>query len=445
MLNIFNTSPEVAQAGFDTAVVAMGSIEPKGPHMPVGFDMMLANRFAHDFCTGKAVYLAGVLPFSTAVETRGFAGTASLDQQTLWDMLVDIARVLSRTGFQRMVVLDFSDRNWILKHCVREINMNYGIIQAVWASPKEFAREAADSELLPDYGGGAVETSLALSLFPEYVRALPEDNLPDAPREYIDYHGLSAVAPEGYWGKPAKASAKTGSKLYKLMLEETVRFIDYALGLFPDGKPLAKHDCEELWWPQGEIPGSPSGFDWHSTFTEIRDGAGELVILPTASTEQHSTTQPLATDYLQALELSGRAAAELGAYLLPAMPVVTSWGHIRFPGTVTLSAMTARRVIENVVESLHACGMKTIALINIHGGNWVIKPTLIEINRRFEDVTMVTTGEYSPIAARQASRTFTQEPAKAASSRRSTRNASKRKTLSTSLPSALRRPSTSAA
>lgn len=392
MLTIFNTSPEIASAGVDTAVLAMGSLEPKGPHLPVGFDTLLASRFSRDFSAGKAVYLLPVFPYSTAVETRGFPGTASLEQQTLWDVLVDVARVLAKTGFKRMVVLDFSDRNWILKHCVREINLNFGIIQAVWASPKEFAREAA-VDLLPDFGAGAVETSLAMALDASLVGDLPEDFLPDAPREYVDYHGLSAVAPQGYWGSPRAASAERGKELYQLMLEKTGEFIDWALGLVEGGAPIGSHEDDGLWWPEGEIPGSLGGLDWHSSLTEISSAAPELVILPTSATEQHSTTQPVCTDYVQALELARRVSTTLDAYLLPALPIVTSWGHIKFPGTVTLSAMTARRVLEDVVGSLSAWGVKKIALLNVHGGNWVIKPTLVEINRKFPDVTLVATGD----------------------------------------------------
>lgn len=91
MLNFFNTSEELTNSPIDTAVLPLGSIEPKGPHLPTGFDLILANRFARDFCTGKAVYLLPVFPFSSAMETRGFCGTISLQQQTLWDIVSDIA------------------------------------------------------------------------------------------------------------------------------------------------------------------------------------------------------------------------------------------------------------------------------------------------------------------------------------------------------------------
>jgi len=394
MYTTFNTSFELSESNIDTAVLPMGSVEPKGPHLPLGLDLILANQFAKDFCTKKAVYLLPVFPYSTAMEARGFRGTVSLQQQTLWDVLGDIASVLARHRFKRLVVLDFSNYNWILKHAVRELNLNRQVIQAVWVNPKEFAKEAVEPGLLPDYGGGAIETSLALALDEKLVQPPLKDSDPNIPREYIEYEGLSGVAPSGFWGKPSRATTELGKRLYSLMLEKTREFVNYALKLFPAGTPVADHDVEEVWWPQSRIPGAERrGLDWHDTLTRIVNSGAELAIIPTASTEQHSTCQPLATDYLQALEFSRRVADELGAYLLPTLPVFTSWGHIHFRGTLTFSAMTARRLLEDVTSSLYAGGYRKVAIINIHGGNWVIKPTMIEINSKYDDLKMISIGD----------------------------------------------------
>jgi creatinine amidohydrolase len=394
VFSIFNTSEEIARSDVDTAVLPLGAVEPKGPHLALGFDLVLANRFAKDFCTGKAVYLLPVFPFSTAMETRGFKGAIALRQQTLWDVLNDIASVLARHDFKRFIVIDFSNYNWIAKHCVRELNLNREIIQSVWVNPKQFAKEAAAEDLLPDFGGGAVETSLALFLDEKLVRPPLENFTTDLPRETIDYDGLSKVAPPGFWGKPALASAEQGKAFYSLMLQKTGDYVDYALGLFEEGASIGKHAGDEIWWPQENIPGAEgSGYDWHNTLADIADADPELVIIPTAATEQHSPSQPLSTDYLRALELSRGLTDALGAYLLPALPVVTSWGHIRFRGSIPLGAMTARRILEDIAASLVAGGFNKAAIVNTHGGNWVIKPTMIEINQKYEDFKLISTGD----------------------------------------------------
>ncbi len=393
MFNAFNTSFQLRDSSVDTAVMPMGSLEPKGPHLPVGLDMMLAERFAHDFSRGKAVYVLPTFPYSTAVESRGFKACVSVTQQTLWDVIEDVARFLARHGFKRLIVFDLANHNWILKHCVREINMDLGLLQAVWVCPRQFAREAADKALLPDYGGGAVDTSLAMALFPENVGKRPSDFDPGVPREYVDYEGLVKVAPDGYWGKPSRASAEAGSALYDVMLQKTAEYLDWALTLFPGGQPLGEERADEIWWPGGEIPGVDEGLDWHSSIAAVASSGVETVILPTSSTEQHSPSMPLATDYVQALELARLAAPRLGAYLLPALPYITSWGHAKYRGTVTLRAMTVRRVLEDAVASLHAGGWRKIVFVNFHGGNWVVKPTMIELARRYGDLRIISTGD----------------------------------------------------
>lgn len=397
MLNIFNTTVELSESKVDTAVIALGSLEPKGPHLPIGFDFLLAERFARDFCSGRAVYLATVWPYSTAMEARGFKGTVALTQQTIWDTLGDIADVLARHGFKRLVVIDMANYNWIVKQRVRELNLDTGTVQAVWVNPKQFAREAADKALLPDYGGGAIETSLALALFEKHIKSPFQDGEPQVPREFIDYRGLYRMTPQGFWGKPTKATVELGRGFYKLMLDKTREFVDYALGLFPGGSPIGAHNEGEIWWPDGETPGVTPGagaLDWHHTLYDLNHSAVDLVIFPTASTEQHSGTMPLGTDHFQAVELARRVATEFKAYLLPGMPVVTSWCHMHFRGTLTLRSMTVRRVIEDVALSMRSAGFRKMAIVNVHGGNWVMKPTVIELNREYSDFTIIATEDW---------------------------------------------------
>jgi creatinine amidohydrolase len=264
----------------------------------------------------------------------------------------------------------------------------------VWVNPKEFAKEATDPKLLPDYGGGAVETSLALALDENLLQTPAEDFDAGTPREYIDYNGLVKVVPKGFWGKPTLASTELGKRLYTLMLEKTHQFISYALGLFEEGAEFTEHGSTEIWWPKGNIPGIPNtGVDWHASLSAVSEAGPEMAVIPIGATEQHSTCQPLATDYLQALEFGGRVATELGAYLLPALPILTSWGHIHYRGSLTLGAMTARRLLEDIAASLNDAGFTKAVILNIHGGNWVIKPTMIEINQKFKNFKVISNAD----------------------------------------------------
>jgi creatinine amidohydrolase/Fe(II)-dependent formamide hydrolase-like protein len=126
MFSIFDTSNKIAWSDVYTAVLPLGAVEPEGLH----------------FCTVKSVFLLPIIPFSSAMGTRDCKGTIALQQQTIRDVLNDIASALCHLNFKRIIFLDFSNYNWITKHRVRELNLKRELIQAVWINPKQFVKEA---------------------------------------------------------------------------------------------------------------------------------------------------------------------------------------------------------------------------------------------------------------------------------------------------------------
>jgi creatinine amidohydrolase len=120
---------------------------------------------------------------------------------------------------------------------------------------------------------------------------------------------------------------------------------------------------------------------WENTFEEVQQGKPEIAIIPIGAIEQHSYHLPLATDYLVAQALGRRVAEKLGdCYLLPALPFSCSREHCDFAGTVWLKPSTLAAVIEDLVGALHHHGITKVVLLVAHGGNWIVKPTVREID-----------------------------------------------------------------
>lgn len=120
---------------------------------------------------------------------------------------------------------------------------------------------------------------------------------------------------------------------------------------------------------------------WENTFQEIAAAQPEIAILPIGSIEQHSFHLPLGTDFLIAQALGERVARELGnCYLLPALPFSCSREHCDFAGTAWVKPATLAAIIEDLTGALHFHGICKVALVVAHGGNWIIKPTVREIN-----------------------------------------------------------------
>jgi len=128
-----------------------------------------------------------------------------------------------------------------------------------------------------------------------------------------------------------------------------------------------------------------------NTWKELYEARVDTAIVPFAAVEQHGHHLPLGTDWLIA-DGMGRALAEAmeeDVLLLPAMPFGNSREHMTFPGTITLRPATLAAVLDDVVESLRHHGVRTVIVFSAHGGNWILKPTLRELNFRYPEMTLL--------------------------------------------------------
>jgi len=94
-----------------------------------------------------------------------------------------------------------------------------------------------------------------------------------------------------------------------------------------------------------------------------------VVLLPLGAVEQHGPHLPLSVDWLGAEELARRLAPHLRRagwkpLLAPSLPYGASPLAADWPGTVSLSVATLRRVIVEIVRGLAAHGFRRVILTN---------------------------------------------------------------------------------
>lgn len=95
-----------------------------------------------------------------------------------------------------------------------------------------------------------------------------------------------------------------------------------------------------------------------------------VLILPVGSVEQHGRHLPVGTDTMLAQEVAVAAAGKAGdVVVLPPPWYGLSAHHMRFAGSITLSAETLMRVVEDIVASVVQHGFRRILIVNGHGGN----------------------------------------------------------------------------
>lgn len=110
--------------------------------------------------------------------------------------------------------------------------------------------------------------------------------------------------------------------------------------------------------------------------------AADVAILPVGSFEQHGGHLPLATDTLIAALIAQRLAADYDLFLLPPITISCSHEHADFVGSVSMSSTTLHAVIADIVSSLEHRGVPKLALVNGHGGNYVLSNIVQESNVR---------------------------------------------------------------
>ncbi len=127
----------------------------------------------------------------------------------------------------------------------------------------------------------------------------------------------------------------------------------------------------------------------YNTRRDFEKAACTTAVLPVGAIEQHGSHLPVGTDTILAHEFASRIAEQLDAYLLPVIPITSSIEHRKGGGTVYIKADTLALVLSDIAESLQYAGYEKLIIVNFHGGNWIIKPTVRKLNRDLDSMQTV--------------------------------------------------------
>jgi creatinine amidohydrolase len=236
----------------ELAILAVGSTEAFGPHLPIGTMSLVLDAIARGVAQGlrEDVYLLPTWPLGSNPQGAGQAGSLSLSWRALIATITDVIGALHRSGIHQVAVLAglggaghttaLPFENEIAKTAVRQLNYAHPDLTAIWVQPLTVADPPLPS-LYPaaqnDVHAGAIVTSLMLHLHPDLVRTPPEDYVPPdvsdalapARLSYLRALPLEALCPPGVWGYPTQASAELGERILSAAIFGTVRYITETL------------------------------------------------------------------------------------------------------------------------------------------------------------------------------------------------------------------------
>jgi creatinine amidohydrolase len=242
----FMTSPQIAEAirdDYHTVLMAIGSTEQHGPHLPLGTDSLLGDKLSEEIARrlGKTL-VAPTIRVGASEHHMTFAGSMTLREEVLEEVLVDCCRSLARHGFRNIVLFPTHGGN----------------IRTVVRVGDRLARESISARVLPqtmaevtiaamvevggkydvtpgEVGGhaGHLETSLMLADFPELVDAEKamrgNVELGSDLEEKLHQVGMHVFSPVGILGDATKSSADAGKDYFEFIVRGIVDQLRNAL------------------------------------------------------------------------------------------------------------------------------------------------------------------------------------------------------------------------
>ena len=124
-----------------------------------------------------------------------------------------------------------------------------------------------------------------------------------------------------------------------------------------------------------------------------------VAVLPVAATEQHGPHLPVSVDTTLVNGVVAAALPHLPSGLpvlfLPTQQVGKSNEHIRFPGTLTLSAQTVISIWMELGACVARAGIKKLVLFNSHGGQVGVMDIVARDLRTAHDLIVYSANWYS--------------------------------------------------
>lgn len=227
-----------------TVLIAHGSIEQHGAHLPLGSDTYqgddITKRVVAQLAGEGIPCLAGpTIPFGVAPYHMGFPGTITLTPSTALLLVEEVCKSLYHHGFRNLVLIMAHGGNWpILQAAVSGLGPQLPEARLValnWLKEQSshYPELLRSSDPAGESHSGEGETSRMLVSTPKLVQMHEARVVQDERAKSMEPHDHplfgGGVYPGGRnfrdataWGNigdPTQASADTGEKLYQIITD----------------------------------------------------------------------------------------------------------------------------------------------------------------------------------------------------------------------------------
>lgn len=223
--------------GYTTIIIAVGSIEQHGPHLPTVTDSLIGDNIVYRIAEKLGYCLQGpTITIGCSSHHLVFPGTISLQSSTLKAIMLDYIDSLINHGFKNILFIPSHGGNFsTVEETVKEAQEKYptvkiigytdlmGFIKILNSISKEVGISANESGA----HAGENETSLVLALAedlvikdrfkPGYVGKFGQEE-----SEIIFTKGMKALTENGVLGDPTKATKTHGLQYLEKIVDAII-------------------------------------------------------------------------------------------------------------------------------------------------------------------------------------------------------------------------------
>lgn len=209
--------------GIQTPVVliAVGSNEQHGPHLPIATDTLIAEEIVERAINLTDGLMVGpTLSVSASGEHAGFPGTLSIGTSVMTQVILELGRSADWAAGVVFVNGHGGNHGAVTNAVATLVDEGRNVLS--WWPKWPLRNDGGPADL----HAGRIETSLMLAIDPGLVRLELAAPGVDADIKELRARGVQAVSPNGVLGDPAGASGREGERFITTFVNDLVHAIE---------------------------------------------------------------------------------------------------------------------------------------------------------------------------------------------------------------------------
>ncbi len=222
------------EAKIDKIIMAMGSTENHGSHLPFGIDTLVSYDLAKSVASQlENTVVAPPLSFGMSGHYRHKPMCITLSDETLIAVIKEMIESVIHWGINKVLIINGHDGNIApIEVAARKIKIQYpdfnlAVLDAWWITAGNLLPKDT-FEVWNGMGhGGEGETSIGLAMFPELCdMSRAKGMIPKMDNNVKLIWNFSDLTDLGASGAPEKATAEKGQKMKTVLVDYLVDFVN---------------------------------------------------------------------------------------------------------------------------------------------------------------------------------------------------------------------------